>query len=425
MTSPLSDRPASSSTLSETTLFRAYLAGNLLAQLGAQIKTMTVGWELYERTGNALDLGLVGLVQVIPVIALALPAGQLIDRFDRRRIVIFALGLMVAASLGLTIVSWIRAPVFWMYACLFLSGIARAFHNPAKAALLPLIVKRSQFAKGVALTTSSFQLATIIGPSLGGILLAISQSAHWGYLSDALASSLFILVLLRLRPRRQATSSEPLSLHSMLGGLTYVWKTRIVLGAISLDMFAVLLGGATALLPIFAKDILDVGERGLGWLAAAPGLGALVTSLIIARGTLGNKTGRTLLWSVTGFGIATIAFGLSRDFWFSWTMLVAVGVLDMVSVIIRHTLVQMNTPDAMRGRVSAVNGVFISMSNEMGAFESGLVARLFHRPDDPFFGPTVSVVSGGIGTILTVLIIAWQFPGLRKLDRIDTEIPDD
>jgi MFS family permease len=420
LSSPTPDRSSPPRSKSDvgSTLFRLYLAGNFVAQLGTQVKTVTVGWELYERTGNAFDLGLVGLVQVIPVVALALPAGQIIDRFDRRRVVILALLIMIAASVGLTAVSWTGAPVFWMYVCLFFNGVARAFQNPARAALLPLIVSRDRFATAVAWTTSGFQLATVIGPSLGGIMLGLTRTAYWGYLFDVVAAGFFILVLLRLRPRPQARSSEPISLQSLLGGLAFVWRSRIVLGAISLDMFAVLLGGATALLPIFAKDILQVGERGLGWLAAAPGLGALCTSLVIAHGVLIGKAGRTMLWSVAGFGVATIAFGFSRDFWFSWSMLVVIGVLDMISVIIRHTLVQMHTPDSMRGRVSAVNGVFISMSNEMGAFESGLVARLFHRAHDPNFGPTVSVVSGGVGTLITVLVIAWWFPKLRKLDRL-------
>jgi hypothetical protein len=255
-------------------------------------------------------------------------------------------------------------------------------------------------------------------------MIAWCGAAVWVYLLDAVLAAFFAVQLLRVRARPQAPSTEPLGLRSVAAGVTFVWRTKVVLGAISLDMFAVLLGGATALLPIFADDILQAGPQGLGWLRAAPGLGALLMSFGLAHRPPIRRAGPALLWAVAGFGAATVMFGFARSFWLAWGMLFLTGGLDMISVVIRHTLLQLRTPDAMRGRVSAVNGLFISISNELGEFESGMVAHWFHRPLDPFFGPTVSVVSGGIGTILVVLLTAWRFPEVRRCDRLDDVPPD-
>ena len=399
--------------------FRRFWVGNFLAILGSQMQFVAIGWDIYERTGQKLQLGLVGLVQVIPVVLLALPAGQAIDRLDRRHVIIAALAIMVACSLALAGIAWWHADYRWIYACLLLNGVARAFLMPAKAALLPLIVPRTRFSNAVTWGTSGFQLATIIGPTLGGLLIAWTTAALWVYLVDAVLSLAFIGFLSGLRSRPPAASQERISLRSLLAGAAFVWRTKLILGAITLDMFAVLLGGATALLPVYAKDILLAGPDGLGWLRAAPGLGALVTSYFVTHRPPIQRAGTTLLWSVTGFGAATVVFGLSRSFWLAWGALFFTGAFDMVSVVIRHTLIQLWTPDEMRGRVSAVNSVFIGISNELGEFESGTVAHLFDRSGDPVFGPTVSVVSGGVGTILVVLLSAWLFPAMRRHGRLD------
>ena len=297
--------------------------------------------------------------------------------------------------------------------------MARAFLLPAKSALLPLIVPRSRFANAVTWSTSGFQLATVTGPALGGLLIAATQSAVWVYLLTAPLTVALIVAVRRIRVRQSVASQERLGLASLLAGVTFVWRTKLVLGAISLDMFAVLLGGATALLPVYARDILHVGPQGLGWLRTAPGLGALLTSYILTHRPPIENAGRSLLWSVAGFGLATVVFGLARSFWLAWGMLFLAGALDMISVVIRHTLIQLWTPDEMRGRVSAVNGMFIGISNELGEFESGTVSHLFERPTEVAFGPTVSVVSGGIGTMLVVLLATWLFPDMRRHGRLD------
>ncbi|HND52593.1 MAG TPA: MFS transporter [Pirellulaceae bacterium] len=398
--------------------YRRFLGGNLLALFGSQMQTVAVGWELYERTGKSLDLGLVGLAQVIPFIALALPAGQVIDHFDRRKVIFGSLVTFMICSIGLAAVSLTKAPVEWIYFWLVVNGAARAFHQPAKSAMLPSLIPAEEFTSAVTWSTSGFQLATIVGPGLGGLVIAWTKVAHWVYWIDAVLVLFFMVQLLRIAPRPMKNERQPVTFRTLLGGVSFVWRTKIVLAALSLDMFAVLLGGATALLPVYAKDILQSGPETLGWLRAAPGAGALVVSFFLAHSTPIRRAGPVLLWSVAGFGIATIVFGISRNFWLAWTMLLLTGGLDMISVIIRHTLVQTATPDEMRGRVSAVNGLFISISNEMGAFESGAVAYLFASAVDPTFGPTVSVVSGGVGTIVVVLITAALVPSLRRYGKL-------
>lgn len=397
--------------------FRRFWIGNLLALLGVQMQFVAIGWDIYERTGNSLHLGLVGLVQVIPVILLALPAGQLIDRIDRRRVIAGSLISMLGCSLALAAISWWRADYRWIYACLLVNGVARAFWQPAKAALVPLIVSRRRFANAVTWNASGFQLAAVAGPACGGLAIAWTRSATCVYLLDAALALPFLAALCGMRPRPPAFGLESLGLRSLSAGLAFVARTKLVLGVMSLDMFAVLLGGATALLPVYAKDILRAGPEGLGWLRAAPGLGALCTSYLLAHRPPVRRAGPALLGAVTGFGAATVVFGLSRSFWLSWGMLFLTGALDTISVVIRHTLIQLWTPDALRGRVSAVNGMFIGVSNELGEFESGTVAHFFERPHDPAFGPTASVVSGGLGTILVVLLVAWLFPEVRRLDQ--------
>ncbi|MFO0868243.1 MAG: MFS transporter [Pirellulales bacterium] len=403
--------------------FRRFLAGNFLALLGSQMQATAVGWELYEQTGQALDLGLVGLVQVLPVILLAIPAGQVIDRCDRRLVILVSLTVLCGCSLALAWMSHVGTTRGGILACLLVNGLARTFLQPAKSSLVPTLVPRLRFPNAVTWSTSSFQLATVVGPGIGGSIIGWTHWAAPVYLLDAVFTGFFFWQTARLPRRPAAAAGQPVTWRSLLGGVEFVWRTRLVLGALTLDMFAVLLGGATALLPVFAKDILCVGPEGLGYLRAAPGIGALVVSCAMAFLPPLRRAGWTLLLSVAGFGLATVIFGLTRSYPVALAMLFLTGALDMVSVIIRHTLVQTWTPDEMRGRVSAVNSLFIGISNELGALESGAVAQLFHRPLDPAWGPMVAVVSGGLGTLLVVLATAVLVPAIRRYDRLG-EGPD-
>jgi MFS family permease len=320
--------------------------------------------------------------------------------------------LFGAACGGLALVSAFGGSVFWMYGCLFVMGIARTYIWPASASFMPQLVPRHQFAKAVTWNSGAFQISAVTGPVTGGILVALTHTAVWVYaLNCAAALVCFVLVLL-VHTHHKIAVKERMSLKSVAAGLKFVHRNKVVLGSITLDLFAVLLGGATALLPVYAKDILHVGARGLGWLQAALPLGSLLTSLILVHRPPLQRAGRTLLWSVAGFGLATIGFGFSTVFWVSFLMLFLCGMTDYVSVVVRHTLVQLLTPDEMRGRVSAVNSLFIGTSNQMGEFESGFVAN--------YTGSVFAVVSGGIGTILVVLVAAVLWPELRKYGRLDS-----
>ena len=381
--------------------------------MGQQMLSVAIGWELYERTHSALALGLVGLVQVLPAIFLALLAGQLADQFDRRRIVLITQGVLALCSIGLALISYGQGLVLLIYLCLFIIGTARAFNNPARAALLPQLVPKEIFSNAVTWNSSGFQLAAMLGPALAGLLIAVQKSATWVYIFCALSALIFFGCLFLIKGRQAERSTEPVTFKSLAAGFSFVWQTKIILAALTLDLFAVLLGGATTLLPLFAKDILHVGPDGLGWLRAAPAIGAFMMALTITYLPTMSQAGKTLLWAVGGFGAATIGFGLSQSFWFSLFMLVLIGALDSISVVVRQTLVQLRTPDEMRGRVSAVNGMFISTSNELGGFESGIAASLF--------GPVLAVVGGGIGTIAVVIAIAIIWPEIRKLKSL---IPD-
>jgi MFS family permease len=392
--------------------YRLLFTGTLIATLGEQMLNVAIGWELYERTRSALALGGVGLVQVLPVIILSLPAGHLADRFNRRLIVIAARTSLALATLGLAALSYTHGSLILIYACLLLTGIATAFSGPASSTLIPQTVPERAYTNAATWSSSSWQLASVLGPALGGFVIALLHSATLVYALDAAAALIFVVLILLLSKARQEVqpleqSAERTTVGSLIEGLTFLRRTQIILAAITLDMFAVLLGGATTLLPIFAKDVLHVGPTGLGWLRAAPSLGALCISFSIAHLPPFKKAGRTLLWAVTGFGLATIIFGWSHWFWLSLLMLLILGGCDNISVVIRGTLLLTRTPDAMRGRIAAVNNIFLGASNELGGFESGLVAQ--------FFGPVVSVVGGGVGTILVVLLVALLWPEMRHL----------
>jgi MFS family permease len=387
--------------------YRLYMVGNVLSILGVLAQETAIGWELYERTGSALALGLVGLVQVAPIFLLTFPAGHVADRFDRRRVLMASQVAMAMAALVLAWLSWTNGPVLWIYFTLFAIGVTRAFLSPASAALLPQIVPEEHFENAVTWQSTGFQIAAVAGPALGGILIGIRHSATEVFLLSSVTALIFLGCAAGIRGRRAPFQPERPNWKSLVAGLQFVMKTKIILATITMDMFAVLLGGATTLLPIFAKTILHVGPSGYGWLRAAPAAGAFVMAVGIAHLPPMRRAGPTLLWAVAGFGAATIVFGISKSFMLSMAMLFLLGGLDSISVIVRSALVQIRTPDALRGRVSAVNSLFVGTSNELGGFESGLVAS--------WIGPVSSVVLGGIGTILVVLGIAYIWPEVRKL----------
>ena len=425
MTTTDPEKPPQSEPLLEVTPYAAlrerdflcFLIGHIVSVLGVQMQTVAIGWQLYEKTRSAWPLGLVGLVMAIPMIGLAPIAGQAADRFDRRRVLMSATWVAVVSSLGLGLVSAQGEGLFWVYLCLFGSGLARAFQGPARSSLMPLLVRREIFVNSVTWAVSGFELASMIGPALGGMLIAILGGATWIYLGCALGSLCYLAMLGSMSRRHYgptvvAGAELPLrqsrltDWRKLVVGFEYVWKTRLLLTTMTLDLFAVLLGGAVALLPIYARDILRVGPSGLGWLQAAPSLGAMTMAVVMAHLPPLRRVGQVLLVSVAGFGVATIVFGLSENFWLSLAMLFLTGAFDNISVVIRHTMVQLLTPDEMRGRVSAVNGMFINASNEIGRFESGAVAGLF--------GPIFSVVSGGVGCLIIVAAVALRSPELRR-----------
>ena len=371
------------------------------ALIGTQIQGVAIGWEMYQRTGEVLALGLVGLAQAAPTMVLALPAGYLADRFSRRKVVIVSLTGITVTSLCLAVLSYTEGSVPWMYALLVMDA---TIGRPARSAFLPQLVPRDVYPNAVAWSTSMMQLGWMIGPAVGGVIIVWSVTS--AYLAAAMGSTIYAILLLSMNFRATGSAKAEAPMEALFGGLTFLKGNRLVLTLMSLDMFAVLLGGAVYLLPIFAEEILEVGPEGFGWLRAAPAMGAFCMALMIAHLPPMERAGWNLLIAVGAFGAATIVFGLSSSFWLSFGMLFLTGLFDNVSMVIRHTLIQLSTPDAMRGRVSAVSGVFVSASNELGGFESGIVAH--------YFGPVFSVVSGGIGTIAVVMATGVLSPRLRK-----------
>ena len=396
--------------------YRYFLAGRLAASMGSQMIDVAIGWELYERTNRALALGFVGLVQVVPIILLALPAGHAADRFDRKRIAMLSLLLLIVGSLALAAISFTVAPIPLIYFTLFVIGVALAFHRPAVAALLPQLVPAEKFANAVTWNSVGWQLASVVGPALGGLIIAWRHHAGIVYVIDAALMMVFVICLTQVRGQQVARARQAVNMQTLLGGVRFVWHTKVILAAITLDLFAVLFGGATTLLPVFARDILHVGPEGFGWLRAAPSIGAVLVAILLLGRAPMRKAGRSLLIAVAGFGLATIVFGLSRSFPLSIAMLILAGGFDMISVVVRQTLVQLRTPDEMRGRVSAVNSVFIDTSNEFGGFESGASAALL--------GPVVSVVGGGIVTVLVVTAVAVAWPELRNMRGLAADLPE-
>lgn len=394
--------------------FRLLIGGRFIAQIGEMMVSIGVGWELYERTSDPFALGLVGLVQVVPVMLLSLPGGYVADRYNRKYITMISQIVLIVCSLALAVLSITDGPLPLLYAILAVIGGARAFNNPAESALTPQVIPPEHYFNGVTWSISIWQFSAIIGPALGGLIIAATGGASAVYLTNAAAGSVLVIALLLIRSRQTsyASQDEP-PLQALRGGIRFMRHTPIILASITLDMFAVLLGGATFLLPIFARDILMTDATGLGILRTAPSVGAMLMALYLARREPFKRAGRTLLLAVAGFGVATIIFGISTNFWLSLAMLAALGALDNISVVIRHTLLLTYTPDVMRGRVEAVNTVFIGTSNELGGFESGVAAALL--------GPVGAVVFGGFGTLVVVGLVAWFAPPLRRLGVIGEE----
>jgi MFS family permease len=392
--------------------------GWMIAVVGNQMTAVALGWEIFDRTKSKLALGWLAGVQVIPLILLALPAGVLADRVDRRRLIQVTALLTACCSVGLAVMSYRPNSLPWMFALVTLSATFLTLGRPARSALLPNLVPQAAFSNAITWNSSAFQVSAMLGPAIGGLLIAPSRQLFHNltlpYCLDAAGAILYAIVLLRIPKSAGQThhSAAPSAgprlgpLQQLAAGIRFVYDTKIILATLSLDLFAVLLGGAVYLLPVFAQDVLHVGGFRFGCLRAAEAIGAFAMAMVLAHLPPMKHAGRTMLLAVAMFGVATIVFGLSRNFWLSMFMLAAIGAFDNVSVVVRHTLVQILTPDAMRGRVSAVNNVFIGASNELGGLESGLTAE--------WLGPVKSVVLGGIGTVLTVLLTALLAPQLRR-----------
>ncbi|HXE08074.1 MAG TPA: MFS transporter [Acidobacteriaceae bacterium] len=402
--------------------FRLYQVARLLVILGAEAQSVAVAWQVYAITHSAFKLGLTGLTLFAPGIVFILAAGHVADRYDRRMIILLCYGLQAVCTVALLEFALHGIARVWpIYAVLFGIGMGRAFSGPAASALLPSLVPEEHFVNAVTWGSIVFQIANIAGPTVGGFLFILKLTgvlAPWSGAGIVYAFTLLMLVAflvlvgaMRTKPVR--TVKNAFTLETMLAGFKYVWATKLLLGSISLDLFAVLLGGATALLPIYATDILHAGPRGLGLLRAMPSLGALAVSLTMTVRPIQRNAGKKMLTCVAIFGAATVIFGLSRTMWISLVALVVVGASDMVSVVIRGSILQLGTPPDMRGRVSAVNWLFIGASNEFGEFESGTTAK--------WWGTVTSVVVGGIGSLVVTSLAAMFFPKLRRADALTAE----
>lgn len=391
--------------------YRLLLIGRFISSFGNEMLSFAIGWELWLRTHSAFALGMVGLVQVIPVILLSLPAGHVADQYNRRRIVVITELSLAFCVACLGWLSYTKGPLTWIYIFLLGIGIARAFNDPASSTLMPETIPPELFASAAPWNTSVWQFASITGPALAGILVGFFNSVTFIYIFDAVAAVTFCILLSMIKGRRLSLAEKADTWDSLKEGLRFMQRTKVILAAITLDMFAVLFGGAVALLPIYATDILKVGAQGLGIMRAAPSIGALTVAFLIAHLPPMKNAGRTLFIAVAGFGLATIVFGISRWLWLSVLMLGTLGGLDNISVVIRGTLLLTQTPDVMRGRVSSVNSIFIGVSNELGSFESGFAAA--------FLGPVMAVVLGGLGTILVVLAVMRVWPEMGALKTLD------
>ena len=391
--------------------FMRFWYARLAGTTGNQMMMVAVGWQMYDLTGSAWDLGLVGLFQFLPALLLTLVAGHVADQHDRSRILAGCMGAQVLIAVVLVAATWHGAATRHLLFGLSIAlGCAKAFQMPAQQALVPLLVPTPMLARALAFSSAGMQAAIIGGPALGGFLYAAGASVVYGVCGLAFAAA--AVLFLRIGHPHVPRAREPVSMTTLLAGARFIRERPVMLGAISLDLFAVLLGGATALLPIFAKDILHTGPWGLGLLRAAPAVGALMLSVALTRWPITRRVGHVMFGAVAVFGVATIAFALSRSFLLSFVALWVTGAADMVSVVIRQSLVQLETPDGMRGRVSAVNSVFIGASNQLGEFESGATAALL--------GPVGSVLLGGVGTLVVVAVWMRLFPALARRQTLGT-----
>jgi MFS family permease len=387
-----------------------YLAGSLLSNTGNQMRSVAVGWEVYQRTHEPISLGYVGLVLALPVILFAIPAGALADRYSRKWLIMIAQAGLALSGLGLAWASWTHASLGWIYFFLFCTATCRALGWPASSAIVAGLVPKKLFPNAAMWRSVGFQLASTVGPLVGGLLLAWSGAVEV-YLLDSASSVVLIACLAFVRPRKQQRVAEPHSWQHLLQGLRYLRRHTVILSTMVLDMVAVLFGGVTALLPIYATDVLDVGATGFGWLRAMPSVGAIIMSLWLATQPPIRHAGRTLLWSVVVFGVATIVFGFSTSYLLSLAMLFLLGSADNISVVIRASVLQLMTPDSMRGRVSAVSAIFIGTSNEMGELESGVAAQ--------WLGLLPTVVGGGFMTLVTVAAVVKIWPELVRLGALE------
>lgn len=415
--------------------FLRYLIGRFVASLGQQMLVVAIDWELYDRKHSALPLALVGLSQMVPMILCTIPAGHFADTFSRKSIILATSLVLAAASIGLTLSSALVAPLGWIYFCLVIIGAARTFLWPASAAFVTALVPRDQFAQAVTFNSGTFQFSSVVGPAACGLIISLAHHHAWAvYALNALASIACFALVLPIKHLHRTKAAEPVSARSLIEGFRFVFDSRIILGVITLDLFAVLLGGTVTILPIYARDIFHTGPSGLGWLRDAMPVGAVICAFIIAHRPPLQKAGRAMLVSVAIFGVATVLFGVANPnclgnalpgsfwFWFSLAMLALAGAVDNVSVVVRQTLVQILTPDEKRGRVSAVNSLFIGTSNELGGSRSGLVAYWFTTPsvlgNAAATGAIVSTVTGGIGTLLVVAAVAWFWPEIRRYGKL-------
>ncbi|NHO33004.1 MFS transporter [Acetobacter fallax] len=410
----------SQQTITETALLRqpgllACLVGRNVAAFSSQVQAVAVGWQIYALTHSAAALGFVGLMQFLPMVALIFPAGHVADHFNRRRIVMTCQLIETCSAAVMAVASFEHVLGPWgIYAMVMVFGACRAFEMPAQQTFLPSLVPAALFPKAAALSSSLFQVASIAGPSLGGVLYGLGADICYALCAVAFGTSAVATGLMQLR--FTARPKQPVTLQSVFGGIAFLRRKPAMLGAISLDLFAVLLGGATALLPLYADTVLHAGSIGLGLLRAGPAIGAVLMAAILTRWPLNRRAGRVMFLSVAIFGVATIVFGLSHSVPLSVFALMVLGAADVVSVMVRGALVQLGTPDEMRGRVSAVNMLFIGSSNQLGEFESGMLASAI--------GAVPAVVLGGVGTLIVTVLWMRLFPGLRDLDRLD-EIESD
>ena len=396
--------------------FRRFLAAAFLAILATQIQSVAVSWQIYAIARTPLALGYAGLFQFLPMMACTIPAGHLADRLDRKLILVVSNLCTAVASGGFLILALTRTAVVWpFYVVLALFGAARAFAGPASQSFVPLLVPQDQFPQAVAWASSTSQVAVIAGPAIGGAIYILGPAVDYSVCLILFVTIAVVMMGIRSRSARYEAEADTTVFTRITAGIAYVWRKPLILGALSLDLFAVLLGGATALLPVYARDILHVGPLGLGVLRSAPALGAAMLGIALGQRALSRRAGLAMFACVAIFGIATIVFGLSRNFALSIAALFVLGASDMVSVYVRTTLTQLATPDAMRGRVSAVNRLFVGASNELGEFESGVTAT--------WFGTVPAVVIGGVGTLVIVAVWYWMFPSLREVDRLSEVTP--